>query len=164
MKQTNVRHAKGLDPICTETSRILILGTIPSEKSEVKGEYYTNGSNKFWKIIYSYLNLTVDIDYNEKVQTLKKHNIAVWDLIEECDIIGSKNRTIDKPKYNDLQKLLGETNIELILLNGKDTFKIFEKNYKGITIPYKMVPSTSRAANGYFDIKPWYEAFKSMKI
>jgi len=40
------------DPIENDKCKILILGTMPSEESLNKGQYYANTKNQFWRIIY----------------------------------------------------------------------------------------------------------------
>lgn len=41
----------GLKPIYDNNSKILILGSLPSEKSIKNQEYYNNPTNHFWKNI-----------------------------------------------------------------------------------------------------------------
>ena len=149
--------AKGLSPIYTPDSKILILGTLPSQTSRANNAYYANNGNKFWKVICEYLCVTIPDTYEQKVQLLNENNIAVWDLISTCEIEGSKDSTINNPVFNDLQDLLNKTNIELILLNGKTAFEMYEKNFKDLPVYYKLVPSTS-PINASFDKNQWFEA------
>ena len=45
-----------LSPIYDESSKVLILGTIPSIKSREIGFYYAHPSNRFWPILESLFN------------------------------------------------------------------------------------------------------------
>lgn len=149
---------KGLSPIFNPNSKILILGTIPSQASRETNTYYANNSNRFWKVICEYLKVAVPDTYDKKVQLLKQHNIAVWDLIDTCEIEGSKDSTIKDPKYNDLQWLLSYApHIEAVLLNGKTAYEMYEKDFKRLDLPYRLVPSTS-PINAKFDKQQWFEA------
>ena len=47
----NGKMKEGLQPLLCEEPKILILGTFPSENSLEKKEYYSNPSNRFWKVI-----------------------------------------------------------------------------------------------------------------
>ena len=94
---------KGLLPIYTPNSRILILGTLPSQTSRASNSYYANNGNKFWKVICEYLGVPVPDNYEQRIQILNKNDIAVWDLIDTCEIEGSKDSTINNPVINNLQ-------------------------------------------------------------
>ena len=49
MKEQHVDHE--LEPIYDPTSKILILGTMPSPKSREVGFYYGHPANRFWKVM-----------------------------------------------------------------------------------------------------------------
>ena len=42
---------KSFEPIINDKSKILILGSLPSDKSIIANEYYGNKTNQFWDII-----------------------------------------------------------------------------------------------------------------
>ena len=68
------------EPIANEKSRILILGTMPSEESLRKQERYGHKSNQFWKIIFTLFDKPLPDSYAEKNALLEENNIAIWDL------------------------------------------------------------------------------------
>ena len=39
----------GLTPVIDDKTEVLILGTLPSDISLTKGQYYANPANDFWK-------------------------------------------------------------------------------------------------------------------
>lgn len=152
--------AQGLKPIYTHDSKILILGTFPSEKSRETGEYYADSRNKFWPTICECLGVAVPTTYEAKEQLLKDHQIALWDLVESCDIDGSKDRDIKNPVKNDVGKIMNESSLELIILNGKSTLKMLRKLY-GVSraalfgaTGYIWASSTS-GANSRFNKNQW---------
>lgn len=150
-------------PYLDKSHRILILGTITLEINWDKAEYFSTLNENFWKAFYDYLGEPLQEDSITRLSSLVHHAIGVWDLIKECDIADATNNTIINPVFNDLQKELNEANIELILLNGKDAFEMFEENFKEIPVPYKMMPYTG-VTSDQFDDKPWREAFDSADI
>jgi G:T/U-mismatch repair DNA glycosylase len=40
-----------LDPVVTDASRVLILGTLPGDESLRMQQYYANSRNQFWSIL-----------------------------------------------------------------------------------------------------------------
>ena len=76
-------------PIVSNDAKILILGSVPGVKSLEMQEYYAHPQNKFWKIIFELFNENFSEDYLEKIKILKKNKIAVWDVIDSCERVGS---------------------------------------------------------------------------
>lgn len=159
---------KGLDPIYKTNSKILILGTIPSQKSRDTNEYYANPSNRFWKVLSEFFKEDIPDTYDRKLRFLERHQIAVWDIIHTCEmvvpqnnkIVGSKNSAIheDTIECNDLDWLFTYApRIEVVLLNGKDATEMYEKKFKRFNLPYRGLPNTS-SANVTFDKKKWFDA------
>ena len=132
-------------PIIDDRSKILILGSIPGVKSLEKQQYYAHPQNKFWKIIFELLNEEFTEDYSECIRILKKHQIALWDVIDSCERKGSLDSEIKNEEANQIAELLQEhPNIQAIFCNGGKSYrnlqKILGKNYK---IPVFLLPSTS---------------------
>lgn len=132
-------------PIVDSNSRILILGSIPGVKSLEKQQYYGHPQNKFWKIIFELLNEDFTGDYGEKIRMLKKHHIALWDVIDSCERKGSLDSEIKNEEANQIPEFLEKyPNIQAIFCNGgksyKNVQKILGKHFK---IPVFLLPSTS---------------------
>ncbi|MEZ4357508.1 MAG: DNA-deoxyinosine glycosylase [Eubacteriales bacterium] len=132
-------------PIIDSTSKILILGSMPSVKSIEKREYYANPLNRFWKVIFSLFDEELTLDYDKKIDFLHKNHIALFDVINSCLRNGSLDLNIREYELNDILGLLKSyPAISLIVLNGSTAAKLFEKNFKDkVSIPYIKLPSTS---------------------
>src|SRR5690625_8040424 len=76
-------------PVLPETPRVLILGSMPGGMSLEKQEYYGNPRNHFWDILFELFQQDPLTDYEEKMQFLKQHQIALWDTIGTCYREGS---------------------------------------------------------------------------
>lgn len=132
-------------PIIDDHSEIIILGSIPGVRSLEKQQYYGHPQNKFWKIIFELLNEEFTEDYDQRIRILKKHHIALWDVIDSCERKGSLDSEIKNEEANQIEELLeNHPNIKAIFCNGgksyKNVQKILGKNYK---IPLFLLPSTS---------------------
>ena len=88
--------------VFNEQSRILILGTFPSVKSREQKFYYGHPQNRFWKVIARLVNAEVPLTIAEKKMLLLDNKIAVWDVIESCEITGSSDSSIKNVRPADL--------------------------------------------------------------
>jgi hypoxanthine-DNA glycosylase len=132
-------------PLIDDQSEILILGSIPGVKSLEMQQYYAHPQNKFWKIILELLNEKFTEDYTKRIETLKKHHIALWDVIDSCERKGSLDSEIKNEEANQIDELLEEhPNVKAIFCNGGKSYgnlkKLLGKNYK---LPIFLMPSTS---------------------
>lgn len=67
-------------------SKVLILGSFPSQSSIEAGFYYGDSSNRFWDIlgeIFGDSHLKSQ-SKDDKITFLLKHNIALWDIWGHC--------------------------------------------------------------------------------
>lgn len=142
---------KGLPPIYNADSEVLILGSFSSEKSRELGSYYSNKSNSFWNIICDFYKESLPTDNCKKEAILLKHHIAVWDMIESCEIVGSSDKNIKDAEYHkaiEIQELLNQSKIKKIIINGRTQEENYKKYFGEIAMPSVAVLSTSSANNG----------------
>jgi len=132
-------------PIIDKNSEILILGSIPGIKSLEKQQYYGHPQNKFWKIIFELFNEEFTEDYEKRIAVLRKYKIALWDVIDSCERIGSLDSEIKNEEANQIPELLEEyPNIKAIFCNGGKSYKNLQKLLgKNFRIPIYLLPSTS---------------------
>lgn len=85
-------------PVYDKDSRILILGSLPSVKSREQGFYYGHARNRFWPMLAAVYGEPVPRDIPEKKALLLRHGLAVYDVIESCQIRGSSDSSIRNVK------------------------------------------------------------------
>lgn len=152
MEDKNIK--KSFKPIVNNDSKILVLGSLPSDKSITLNEYYGNKTNQFWDIIslvFEKQRINFE-NYNEKIYFLKKHYIALWDVYCVAERVGSLDTNIKNGKFNNIERLLNTyTNIQKILVNGKKAEAAFKRYMKiqNINYKYKYIPSSSSANTKY---------------
>lgn len=133
-------------PIWDKTSKILILGTLPSVQSRKNAFYYGHPQNRFWKLMAVLLDEPVPISIEEKTELLLRHHIALWDVIESCDITGSSDQSIRNAVPADLSRILQNTPISHIYANGNKAGKLYQMYQMPLTeLPITVLPSTSPA-------------------
>ena len=90
------------------------------------------------------MRLTAPQTKEEKEAFARKHHIALWDVIESCEIEGSADSSIRNAKTNDLGMIIPGTKIEKILVNGGLAWKLFEKNMLPRAIELGIDPENCR--------------------
>ena len=133
-------------PVYDENSKVLILGSFPSVKSREQGFYYGHPQNRFWKVMAAVCNCEVPKTIEEKKTMLLRNHIAIWDVIDSCDIIGSSDSSIKNVVPADIAGLLSKTKIDRVFVNGKTAGKLYKKfSEKSTGISSVVLPSTSPA-------------------
>lgn len=123
----------GFPPISNKQAKALILGSMPSEMSIVKQQYYGHQRNAFWPILLSLFNQSPDFDktaYSQRKLLLIKNNIAVWDVLQSCCREGSLDAAIkmDSIKTNDFKKFYSmHANIMRVCFNGAKAEAVYNK-------------------------------------
>jgi hypoxanthine-DNA glycosylase len=68
---------EGVSPIASGNSSIVILGTMPSETSLRKQEYYGHSRNAFWSIMSMLYGFNHELDYRGRKEMLMENGVAV---------------------------------------------------------------------------------------
>lgn len=133
-------------PICNRHSKVLILGTAPSVKSRENNFYYGHPQNRFWKVLAATCGVQVPETSEEKKTFLLSNGIAIYDVIESCDIKGSSDSSIRNVVPANLSEILNITGEVPIFGNGGTAFRLYQKHQQKQTgIPMVLLPSTSPA-------------------
>ncbi len=161
----------GFPPIAAENAHLLILGSMPSETSLLKGQYYGHRRNAFWPIMGELFGAAPEMDYQLRKQILMQNGIAVWDVMKSCARKGSMDAdiTLSSIEPNDFAGFFdSHPGIKSVFFNGGTAERIYRK----LVLPaidkrygflnYRRLPSTSPA---YAAMKPAQkaEAWKVIK-
>lgn len=155
---------KGFEPVYDKNSKILILGSFPSVKSRSNGFYYGNKQNRFWRMLETIFNDKIEDNIESKKKFLKKHKIALFDVVLESNLTGSADLSLEKSqnKIANFEFLFPpHTKISKVLCNGKTAYNLFTKNFS-CKEPVFCLPSTS-SANPTFNLEPWRYHLKELK-
>jgi len=126
---------EGLEPVVDDSSRILILGSLPSDASLAVREYYANPRNHFWSILSCIHDDPIGADYGSKLAFLRRHGIALWDVLKAAERKGSLDSNIRSPVVNDFEGLVRKyPRIRAVGLNGTKAWKIFNRHWRGSSV------------------------------
>lgn len=139
-----------LQPVFDARSRVLVLGTMPSPASRTAGFYYGHPQNRFWKVVAAVFGQAEPVTVAEKKAMLLSCRVAVWDVIESCDIIGASDSSVKNAVPADVASLLKETGIRRVYVNGALAGRLYDKFLAQKTgIEAVKLPSTSPANARY---------------
>ena len=171
---SNEELKKGLDPLVVGNPKILVLGSLPGdktieenkkcnngdnkEKSEPK--YYCCPSNRFWKVVVALLggNYLLPSDYEKRKELLGAAGIALWDVYKKAVRAGALDCNIragQANNFSELVQLLKENSgIHTIAFNGVKASKAFSEKIRfklqaelnDRTLSFLSLPSTSGAS------------------
>lgn len=149
------------EPLYDEASEILILGSLPSVKSREQNFYYGHPMNRFWKVLAGVFGEEIPKSIEEKKNFILGHHIALWDVIESCDIKGSSDSSIKNVTTTDITFLLSQTKINKIFVNGKTAGNLYKRYQEPQTgLEAIVMPSTS-PANAAYSLEKLIEIWKS---
>lgn len=134
-------------PIADERSRVLVLGTMPGTKALRIQQYYGYERNHFWPIMFDLLAGGRALDYPEKIALMRRHRIALWDVLASCERTGAADAAIRNGTPNAIPELLERhPGIHTVFCNGGLSAKLFLQHFAGrVTVPMIGLPSTSPA-------------------
>lgn len=148
-------RVKGFPPIIFEDSEVLLLGTLPGNKSLQQNFYYADPRNYFWKFFSKYSGHAKPHNMNEISKILKESKVALWDMYDSGirqNKQGKKTSNdldIQQEIWNDIPALLTDyPNIKRVGIMGGKPYKKFQKRYPSIHT--ECLPSTSRLNTKYW--------------
>ena len=146
-RKVSSNHKTSFDPISDSDTTILILGTMPGDKSLQLGEYYGHSKNKFWKIISTITKQEFPTTYSDKKDLILKSRIGIWDVAHKANRKGSLDSAIEDEEPNDLNLFISRhSNLKVIGFNGLKSEAFYDKYFERKNdLKYISLPSTSPA-------------------
>ncbi|WP_159982383.1 MULTISPECIES: DNA-deoxyinosine glycosylase [unclassified Novosphingobium] len=134
-------------------TRVLLLGSLPGERSLAAGEYYAHPTNAFWWLIGEVLGET-DFShwpYAQRLEGLKAHGVGLWDVIASAQRAGSLDTAIRSPTLRDLEEFAKRLpRLRAIGFNGGTAAKVGRRQLGGRDSNWSLIdlPSSSAAYAG----------------
>ncbi|MCX8687085.1 DNA-deoxyinosine glycosylase [Bifidobacterium sp. B4142] len=164
---THVTH--GFGPVWNDQSRVLILGSIPSPSSREAGFYYMFPRNRFWPVLAALFDQPVpELDPAARARFALNHRIALWDVVQECDICGASDASITGVVPTDIADLLDGAPIGTIFTTGRKAGQLYRRyclpdlEEKGHRLTMINLPSTS-PANAAMSLADLIKAYQPVR-
>lgn len=148
------------EPVWNATSRVLILGTMPSVQSRRSQFYYGHPRNRFWPLLARLFACPVPQTTGARRALILDHQLALWDVLQQCSIQGSADSSIRSPAANPIADLIACCPVELVVANGQKAGTLYRQHVQTQTrLPVIVLPSTS-PANARFSLDDLAQAWQ----
>ena len=145
------------DPVVDANTRLLILGSLPGEKSLAHSQYYAHPQNKFWLLLGEVLGVDLkSLPYDARLATLLTHGVGLWDVVAQAQRSGSLDSNIRERDDNDLVALAASLpRLDTIAFNGGTAARLGLKVLGEQAQRYRIVslPSSSPAYTLAYEAK-----------
>lgn len=141
-----ITHVQSFEPVVWPDSRVLILGTVPSPKSRENQINYGNPRNRFWRVIAALWDETDPLTNEGRYDLLRRHHLALWDVIASCDIVGASDASIANPIPNNMNVVFAQAPITAVFTTGSTATRLYHKLCEPLcNVACVGLPSTSPA-------------------
>ena len=141
---------QAFSPTVDAETRLLVLGSLPGERSLAVQQYYAHPTNSFWWLIGEVLRedgLPI-LPYAERLERLKARHIGLWDVIAAGRREGSLDAAIRDAVHRDLASFAERLpQLQAIAFNGKAASSRGRKQLTGAIDRWTLIdlPSSSAA-------------------
>lgn len=104
---TPQQRLRGLAPVAAAHTRLLVLGSFPSQASLAAAQYYAHPRNQFWMILSLLWGIDLKaLPYAARLAEVRRRGLGIWDVYASCRREGSLDSAIEDAAPNDLAALV----------------------------------------------------------
>jgi len=134
-------------PVVAPGTRLLVLGSLPGEKSLVAQCYYAHPQNRFWHLIGKVIGTELEpLAYKDRLQALLTAKVGLWDTVASAHRTGSLDASIREAEHNPLAELAASLpQLRAVGFNGKTSARIGMPQLAHTGLALIALPSSSPA-------------------
>ncbi len=119
-----LKHSFGA--VARPDARVLILGSLPGDRSLAAQEYYAHPGNRFWELVGAAIDSDLRaLPYAARLDRLADAGIGLWDVIASGHRPGSLDAAIRDATVNDLAGLRATLpDLRAVAFNGRTAASI----------------------------------------
>ena len=128
-------------------TRVLVLGSLPGDKSLAARRYYAHPQNRFWHLIGQVIGTELEpLDYEDRLKSLLAANVGLWDTVASAHRSGSLAAAIREAEHNPLAELAASLpELRAVGFNGKTSARIGMPQLAHTDLALVPLPSSSPA-------------------
>ena len=132
-------------PVVAPDARILILGSLPGDRSLAERRYYAHPQNQFWHLLgHAIGHDLARLTYENRLAALRSARIGLWDVIGSAARAGSGDAAIRDHAANDLAALVADLpDLRAIAFNGGKAFALGRPALAECDVALLALPSSS---------------------
>ena len=134
-------------PVVARDTRVLVLGSLPGERSLAAGRYYAHPQNRFWHLIGKVVGVELGpLEYDERLAALLAAKVGLWDTVASAVRTGSLDAAIRQAEANPLAALAASLpELRAVGFNGQASAKLGMVQLAGSGLELLPLPSSSPA-------------------
>ena len=138
---------RSFPPVVAPDTRVLVLGSLPGERSLVAQRYYAHPQNRFWHLIGGVIGVALEpLDYEARLAALLEARVGLWDTVASAHRTGSLDAAIREAAHNPLVELAGSLpGLRAVGFNGGASARIGMPQLAGSGVALIALPSSSPA-------------------
>ena len=124
---------------------MLILGSLPGERSLAARRYYAHPQNQFWRLVGAAIGRDLHVlPYDARLATLLDAGVGLWDVVSRARRTGSSDAAIRDAEHNDLAALADRLPmLRAVAFNGATAAAIGRPLLAGRDLALVTLPSSS---------------------
>jgi len=128
-------------------TRVLVLGSLPGERSLAAQRYYAHPQNRFWHLIGKAIGADLQpLDYEDRLAALLAAKVGLWDTVASAQRSGSLDAAIRAAEANPLAELVASLpELRAVGFNGKASARLGMPQLAGTNLALIALPSSSPA-------------------
>ena len=136
---------RSFPPVTDARTRLLVLGSLPGDRSLAAARYYAHPQNQFWRLMSAVIARDlVALPYEERLAALRDRRIGLWDVVASATRPGSSDAAIRDLIGNDLSGLIATLpDLRAIAFNGATSYRYGLKQLGDIDLATIALPSIS---------------------
>jgi hypoxanthine-DNA glycosylase len=132
-------------PAAAPDARLLIVGSLPGQRSLAEQRYYAHPQNQFWRLLSPVVGRPLPtLAYEARLRVLQGRGIALWDVVATARRMGSADAAIRDAEPNDLAALVRSLpDLRAVAFNGGMAAKIGRPLLAAEAVTLVDLPSSS---------------------
>ena len=146
---------RSFPPIVDGRTRLVVLGSLPGERSLAEARYYAHPRNHFWPLIGAVIERDlVILDYEARLAALLESGVGLWDVVASATRRGSLDLAIRQVEANPLTQFAADLpELRAVAFNGAKSAGIGRKALADSATALVALPSSSPAYTLSFQAK-----------
>ena len=142
-----VTRKSSFPPVVAPDTRVLVLGSLPGERSLVAQRYYAHPRNRFRQLIGGVIGVALEpLDYEARLAALLAAGVGLWDTVASAHRTGSLDAAIREAAHNPLAELARSLpELRAVGFNGGASARIGMPQLAGSGLALIALPSSSPA-------------------